>query len=316
MEISKVKNKKKKPKILRHELRDTIELALLQLPGLLHMLIFCYIPMFGVIIAFKKFNPHLGVLGSKWVGFDNFMFFFKSNDFFRIMRNTLGYSSMHLILDTIASLSVAILLYGISKRWVLKIYQTTMILPNFMSAVLIAFVVYAILNPVSGVLNKVIEIFGGEGKDWYSEAIYWPFILTIVQLWKSVGMKSILYYAALMGIDESLFEAARIDGAKRWHEIRYIMIPELMGLITIQLIMGIGQLVNGDFGLFYQTPMNVGVLYSTTDIINTYVFRALQESTNMGRTAAVGLFQSVTGATLLIISNTIVRKVDPDKSFF
>ncbi|MDY3929721.1 MAG: ABC transporter permease subunit [Clostridia bacterium] len=300
----------------KNSFRENFELSLLALPGFLHMLLVCYIPMVGVIIAFKKFNPNLGIWASKWVGFDNFKFFFTSNDFVRIMRNTLLYGAGFLVLDNLASIAMAIVLYNITSRKVLKFYQTAIILPKFMSAVLIAFIVYALLNPVSGIINQVIIFFGGAGKDWYSEANYWPFILTVVHLWQIVGMSSIIYYACLMGIDETLFEAARIDGANKWHEIKYIIVPEIMGLLCIQIILGVGSLVSGDFGLFYQTPMNVGVLYSTTDIINTYVFRALQEATNMGRTAAVGLFQSVAGLILVVTSNLIVKKISPEKSFF
>lgn len=296
----------------KQTLRENISLWMLALPGVILTFIFCYLPMFGVIIAFKQFNPNLGILKSKWVGFDNFKFFFQSNDFFRIMRNTIGYGIVFLVLGNLAAVIVAIMLYNIKKKAALKYYQTTMILPKFISLVLVAYIVYALLNPVSGVINRIF----GKSIDWYASPQYWPVILTIVEIWKGVGMKSIIYYAALIGIDESLFEAARIDGASRWHEIKSIIIPELMSLICIYLILGVGTLVNGDFGLFYQVPMNVGVLYSTTDIINTYVFRALQQGTNMGRTAAVGLFQSLTGTILILLSNAVVKKVDPDKSFF
>jgi len=297
---------------------DNFELLLLALPGIILTFIFCYLPMGGIIIAFKNFNPNLGILASKWVGFDNFKFFFTSNDFFRIMRNTLGYSITFLFLDNVVAIALAIMLYNVQKRAAIKYYQTTMILPNFMSMVLVAYVVYAILNPTSGILNSILSLFAGEkvSIQWYGKPGYWPFILTIVQIWKSVGMKTIIYYAALMGIDEALFEAARIDGATQKDEIRYIIIPELGSIICIYLIMGVGGLVGGDFGLFYQVPMNIGVLYPTTDIISTYVFRALQDGTNMGRTAAVGLFQSVTGTILVIISNAVVKKIDPDKSMF
>lgn len=302
----------KKKRFNMQTLRENLDLWMLVLPGFILTFIFCYLPMFGIVIAFKKFNPNLGIWGSKWVGFDNFKFFFTSNDFVRIMRNTMGYSITFLFLDNFAAIFLAIMLYNVYKRFALKYYQTTMILPNFLSMVLVAYIVYAMLNPVSGVVNKIT----GHNTDWYAHAEYWPFILTIVQVWKSIGMKSIIYYAALMGIDESLFEAARIDGASKKDEIRYIIIPELMSLICIYLVLGVGGLVSGDFGLFYQVPMNVGNLYSTTDIINTYVFRALQQGSNMGRTAAVGLFQSATGMILVILSNTVVKKIDPEKSFF
>lgn len=302
----------KRKKINRQTLKENLDLWMLVLPGFILTFVFCYLPMFGIIIAFKKFNPNLGIMESKWVGFDNFKFFFTSNDFFRIMRNTMGYSIVFLFLDNFTAIFLSIMLYNVYKRFALKYYQTTMILPNFLSMVLVAYIVYAMLNPVSGVVNKLT----GQNTDWYAHAEYWPFILTIVQVWKSIGMKSIIYYAALMGIDESLFEAARIDGASKKHEIRYIIIPELMSLICIYLVLGVGGLVSGDFGLFYQVPMNVGNLYSTTDIINTYVFRALQQGSNMGRTAAVGLFQSVVGMILVVFSNAIVKKIDSEKSFF
>ncbi len=300
----------KKKKFNRQTFRENAELWLLALPGFIHTLIFCYLPMLGIIIAFKKFNPNIGIFGSKWVGFDNFKFFFESNDFVRIMRNTVAYGVGFLFLDNFFPIFLSIMLYNVFNRAALKYYQTTMILPNFLSMVLVAFIVYALLNPVSGVVNRLL----GTDTDWYAKAGYWPFILSVVHVWKGIGMKSIIYYAALMGIDESLFEAARIDGATKWHEIRYIIIPELMSLVCIYLILGVGSLVGGDFGLFYQVPMNVGNLYETTDIINTYVFRALQQGSNMGRTAAVGLFQSVTGMILVVTSNLIVKRIDPEKN--
>lgn len=307
---------KKKRHINVRKLKDNASLTLLILPGVILTFIFCYLPMFGVVIAFKEFNPNVGIFASKWVGFDNFKFFFQSNDFTRIMRNTVLYGIDFLAIDTIASITLAILVYNVKSKLAIKYYQTTMILPNFLSMVLVAYVVYALLNPVSGIVNKLIVLFGGEMVDWYARPGWWPMILTVIQVWKSVGMGSILYYAVLIGIDESLFEAARIDGAAKRHEIKYIIIPELMSLVCIQLILGIGRLISGDFGLFYQVPMNIGALYPTTDIINTYVFRALTQSTSMGRTAAVGLFQSFVGMVLVVVSNLVVKKIDADKSLF
>lgn len=305
-------------KLKKGVIRENAELFLLVLPGFLLTFIFCYLPMIGIVIAFKNFNPNLGIFDSQWVGLENFKFFFQSNDFFRIMRNTLLYSTVFLILDNVVSIFLAILLYNVQKRFALKYYQTTMILPNFMSMVLVAYVVYAILNPTAGVLNQILGAVTGQdiSIQWYAKPNFWPFILTIVQIWKSVGMKTIIYYAALMGIDESLFEAARIDGATNRQEVRYIIIPELASIICIYLVLGVGSLVGGDFGLFYQVPMNIGVLYPTTDIINTYIFRALQDGTHMGRTAAVGLFQSVTGTILVVASNIVVRKISPERSLF
>ena len=247
---------------------------------------------------------------------ENFRFFFESNDAWRVLRNTVLYGINFQITGIISALALALVLYEVKSRLALKTFQTIMILPHFISMVLVAYIVYAMLNPNYGVLNSVINLFGGESIDWYSNYKYWPVILTVTNIWKHVGMNSIMYYAALMGIDESLFEAARIDGASKWQEVRYIKIPELSSIICILLILGIGSLISGDFGLFYQVPMNIGILYPTTDIINTYVFRGLQQANNMGMTGAVGLFQSVVSLILVVTSNAIVRKINPDNSMF
>ena len=316
MQLDKKKVRKKRESLSVQKLKDGLELFSMALPGYICAILFCYLPLFGVIIAFKKYNPNIGILQSQWVGLDNFMFFFKSNDFFLLMRNTIGYGIVFLFLDNFFNVLLAYAFYNVHSRKALKYYQTTSILPNFLSMVLVAYVVYAFLSPQNGMLNRVMMAFGAEEINWYSSPQYWPFILTLVQIWKSVGMGSLLYYATMIGIDESLFEAAEIDGATKKHQLRYIILPELGALLGIKLIMGVGGLVNGDFGLFYQVPMNVGTLYPTTDIISTYVFRALQEGTNMERTAAVGLFQSVAGCVLVVLSNAVVRKVSPDNSMF
>ena len=296
--------------------KETLELFLLTLPAIILLIIFAYWPMFGIIVAFKRFNPNAGILGSEWVGFENFEFFFTSQDAWRVLRNTVLYGIDFQIVGLICSLAVAILMYNVKSKFALKFYQTSMILPKFISMVLVAYITYAVLNPVSGVANRIITTFGGNPIEWYSDPKYWPFILTIVEVWKTVGMSSIMYYAAMMGIDETLFEAARIDGATRWQEIRYIMIPELGSIICTMLILGMGTLISGDFGLFYQVPMNLGILYPTTDIINTYTFRGLMSATNWGMTSAVGLFQSVVSLILIVGSNLIIKKIEPENSMF
>ena len=316
MELQQKKTKKNVKTNKIGSFKDNFELFTLALPGYILSLVFCYLPMFGIIIAFKKYNPNIGILQSKWVGFDNFKFFFQSNDFFRLMRNTIGYGVLFLFLENFFNIIVAYAFYNVNKKSALKYYQTTSILPNFISMVLIAYIVYAFLNPINGLLNRFIESMGGTGIDWYSTPNAWIFILPIVQVWKNVGMGALLYYACMVGIDESLFEAADLDGASKLQHLLYIIIPEIGALLGLKLIMGVGGLVSGDFGLFYQVPMNVGTLYPTTDIINTYVFRALQSGTNMERTAAVGLFQSLAGMVLLVATNTIVKKVSPENSMF
>ncbi len=309
-----MKKKTKQIKI-KGSVTDQIQLFILQFPALLLFFIFCYVPMYGAIIAFKDFRPRLGIWGSPWVGFRNFEFFFASQDAAIIIRNTLLYNLAFLILTTSGAVIVALLLYNLSKRWLVKTYNTIMILPKFMSIVLISFIVYALLNPASGIVNQIIQNFGGEAIDWYSKPLAWPFILTFVHLWQCVGYSSIIYYAALMGINPELFEAAEIDGATKFQQTIKIAIPEIMSLISIQTILALGQIFNGDFGLFYQVTRNVSTLYPTTDIVNTYTFRTLMGG-DMAKSSAVGLMQSVVGTVLIITVNAIVKKLSPEDSLF
>ena len=296
--------------------KESLELLMLAVPGIILTIIFCYIPMFGVVIAFKNYNPNLGILGSEWVGFKNFEFFFTSNDFGRLMRNTVLYSVWFLIINNLSAIVVATMFYNVRSKSALKYYQTTAILPSFMSIVLISYIVYIFLNPSIGVLNVLLESLGLDRVNWYAEPKYWPVILSIVEVWKGVGMGCLIYYATMVGIDETLFEAARMDGANKWQQIVNILIPEISTLICLNIIRGVGGIIGGDFGLFYQIPRNVGALYETTDILNTYTFRALQTGSNFGRTGAIGLFSSVAGMILIVISNTVIKKIDEDKSMF
>lgn len=305
----------KKKNRLSGTTKDNVQLFFLQLPALILFIVFCYVPMYGVIIAFKNYNPNLGIFKSPWVGLKNFEFFFASSDAFRIIRNTACYGVAFLILQTFFSVLVALLLYNLTKRWLVKTYNTIMILPKFMSAVLVSYIVYALLNPSSGLANALLTSLGKEAVDWYSIPAAWPFILTYVHLWMTVGWSSIIYYAALMGINPELFEAAEIDGASKFTQTVKIAVPEIMSLITIQVILACGSIFQGDFGLFYQVPRNVATLYPTTDIINTYTFRALMGG-SMTKSAAVGLMQSVVGIILIVTVNLIVKKISPEDSLF
>ncbi len=296
-------------------MKDNFEFALLALPGFILFLIFNYLPMYGVIIAFKKFNPNLGIWKSQWNGFKNFEFFFTSQDAITITRNTVLYNSAFIILDLIFAVTLALMFYNLRNRWALKTYHTIVVLPKFLSAVLIAFIAYAVLNARYGMLNAVIEMLGGAKIDWYSKPEAWPIILTVVHLWQYVGNNSILYYAQLMSIDDSLFEAARIDGANKLQMTFNICIPHLKSVMIITTILAVGGIFGGDFGLFYQVPQNIGTLYPTTDIIPTYVFRGLKDG-NLAMSAAVGLFQSLVGMILVITTNAIVRKISPENSLF
>lgn len=298
------------------DFKDNAELSVLLVPGMILLLVFAYIPMFGIIIAFKDYRNNLGIFGSKWVGLKNFAFFFSSQDAWRIGRNTVGYGILFIVLGLVAAVFVAILLYEVRNRIALKFYQTSMILPHFLSWVIVGYITYILLEPNMGIFNQIIRKFGGEGLQWYSEPKYWVAILPLVNLWKSIGLKCIMYYAALMGIDEQLYEAATIDGANRFKQIRYITLPSLIPLMTILTILDVGHIIKGDFGLFYTIPRDVGLLYPTTDIIDTYVYRGLRTGDDIGITTAVGLFQSVVGFIMVVGTNLIVKKISPENSLF
>lgn len=295
--------------------RDNMSLFLLTIPGLIFLLIFYYWPMFGVVIAFKNYVPRKGILGSDWVGLDNFKFFFTSQDAVRTIRNTVLYSIDFLVVDLIVGVLVALLLYHIKSGKALKTYHTIILMPRFISIIIVSFITYSILSPTYGVLNQVIMAFGGEKVQWYSEPGYWPIILTIVHIWQIAGSGSLYYYAALVGIDETLFEAASIDGANVFQKCWHIAVPSLIPIMCTLTILGIGGLFSGDMGLFYQVPMNQGILYPTVDIVNTYTYRALLDG-SLNKSSAVGVFQSLTGLVLVLVSNAVVRKVSPDNSMF
>lgn len=310
-----MKSQVKKRKVSKIELRESLSMGMLALPGVIALLVFNYAPIFGIIIAFKNYKPLKGILGSDWNGLDNFKFFFTSQDAVRTIRNTMCYNIAWLIIGTICAVGLALMFYSLKNRRALKFYNTTVLIPRFLSTVILAFLAEIFLHKRFGLLNKLIESFGGEGLDWYTVDVAWPFILTIVHIWATIGMTSVIYYAALMGLDEGLLEAARLDGVNKIQQIWHVMIPHLIPIIIIQNILGIGSLFSGDFGLFYQVPHNSGAIYSTTDIINTYTMRALMDG-NMARSAAVGLAQSVAGLVMVVATNAIIKKVSPENSLF
>lgn len=303
--------KSKNKKILKRN----IPLIIMILPTLIYMIIFHYLPMGGVIIAFKDFKYPRGIFGSDWNGLDNLETFFKSNDAVVVIGNTLFYSLVMLFLSIICSFLVALFLYEVTNKFLIKTYQTSILIPNFVSWVLVSYIVFALLSHEHGVLNQIIEKFGGEAISWYNTPLYWKFILPLVNLWKVCGQKSLLYYAALMGVDPSLYEAADIDGASRWTKMTKITLPSIAPVVATVLILGMGSVLNDNFDLFYQVPRQSSALFSTTDVIGTYVYRLLMNG-GVGVGAAIGLFQSIVGAVLLVVVNLIVRKVDPDSSLF
>ena len=311
-----VEGKNKHNKGFFCKVKDNSELLMLSLPAIICFIVFNYLPMIGSIIAFKDYRYDLGILGSNWVGFDNFKFFFTSQDALRITRNTLGYGFVFIITSIISSVTIALLLYEIKNKLAIKYYQTTMILPFFISWVIVGFITYSLFNPTLGIINRFLHLFSINPIQWYSDPKYWPYILVIVNVWKGIGMGCIVYYAALLGIDTELFEAATIDGANKLQQVLNISIPTLIPLMTMLSILALGNIFRGDFGLFYQIPRDIGVLYPTTDVIDTYLYRGLRTGDNVGVTAAVGFFQSIVGLFTVVMANKIVKKINPENTLY
>jgi putative aldouronate transport system permease protein len=297
--------------------RSNFALFLIALPGIAYLIINNYIPMFGIFLAFKNYSYVKGIFGSDWCGFSNFEFLFKTKDAWIMTRNTILYNVAFIILGTIMAIFVAILMCELGERMRVKFFQAALLLPNLLSWVVIGFIAYAFLNADTGFINKTILTgLGIDPVTWYSKAEAWPPILIIVNLWKNIGYQSIVYMAAISGIDKSIYEAAAIDGASKVKQIFKITLPMLKPTVTILTLMSIGRIFYSDFGLFYQVPQNSGALYSTTQTIDTYVYRGLMELNNVGMSSAAGLYQSLVGFVLVLIANAIVRKFDSENALF
>ncbi|WP_227522116.1 ABC transporter permease [Bacillus solitudinis] len=286
-------------------------------PGLLYLLINNYLPMFGLVIAFKDFKFASGIFGSDWVGLKNFEFLFKTQDAYIITRNTLLYNGFFIILNTVVAIAVAVLLNEIRKVFFVRLYQSIILIPFLISMVVVSYLVYAGLSVESGVLNNtILPLLGLEPISWYMEPKYWPFILTIVNLWKSIGFFTIIFFSAVIGIDKEYYEAATLDGASKLQQIRKITLPLIAPVIVMMTLLSIGRIFYSDFGLFYQVPLNSGMLYNTTNVIDTYVYRGLLQLGDIGMASAAGFYQSVVGFALVLIANLIVRKLSKDNALF
>lgn len=296
--------------------KKDIILTGMALPAIVILFIFSYIPMAGLIIAFKDFRFDQGFLGSDWVGFDNFKFFFQSNDAWVVLRNTIGLNFLFIVITLVCSVVVALMLNEITSKRMVKATQTIMFFPYFMSWVVVGFLLYAFLQPESGILNTLLAGLGMEKISWYTRAELWPTIMVISYVWKMIGYYSVIYYASLMGIDSSYYEAAAIDGASRWQMICKITLPLLRPIIVIMLILQIGRIMYADFGQFFQLTRDQGALYSTTDVLDTYIFRALRVTGDIGIGSAVGCFQAVVGFFLITGTNLFARKIDPESALF
>ncbi len=307
---------KTQPKIKKGPSKYITQLPLLFLclPVVIYLTVFHYLPISGVVIAFKDYFPIDGIFGSEWVGLRNFEYFFQT-DAASVLGKTVAYNLVFIFLGIILGVVVALLLFEVNNKTCIKYFQTTMALPRTISYVIAAYIVYALLSYDNGILNNIIVFFGGEPITWYNEPKYWPVILTLTSTWMGVGMGSVLYYGTLMGIDSALFEAAAIDGAGRFRQIIHISLPALAPIVCIMLITSIGGVLGGNQALFYQIPRDSAALYPTTDVLATYLQRGVLQG-NLSVTAAVGLFQNMVGLILVLVTNGIVRKISPENSFF
>ena len=312
MKKAEVKKGKKK-----NVLKEYWPLYLMMLPALLYLLINNYIPMAGMVIAFKKLNFAKGIWASPWAGLKNFKFLFASKDAWIITRNTLLYNVAFILVNMVVGIAIAILITEIRNTKLKKIYQSAILLPFLMSMVILSYIVYALLSAENGLVNNsILPLFHIDPIQWYQKPKYWPAILIIANCWKGVGYGCLIYIASLIGIDPSFYEAARLDGASKWQEITKITLPSLVPTIITLLLLSIGRIFYSDFGLFYQVPMNSGVLFPTTNVIDTYVYRALIEQGNVSMSSAAGVYQSLVGFCVVMLSNWIVRKVDKDQALF
>ena len=310
----KSRGKKRKKK---NALKEYWPLYLMMLPALLYLLINNYIPMAGMVIAFKKLNFAKGIWASPWAGLKNFKFLFASRDAWVITRNTLLYNVAFILVNMVIGIAIAILITEVKNIKLKKLYQSAILLPFLMSMVILSYIVYALLSAENGLVNNsILPLFHMDPIQWYQKPKYWPAILIIANCWKGVGYGCLIYIASLIGIDPSFYEAARLDGASKWQEITKITLPSLVPTIITLLLLSIGRIFYSDFGLFYQVPMNSGVLVSTTNVIDTYVYRALIEQGNISMSSAAGVYQSLVGFCVVMLSNWIVRKVDKDQALF
>ncbi len=303
-------------KPLLKDISTNWEMYLMILPAVLFFIIFSYIPMVGIVIAFKNYNITDGIFGSPWAGLSNFKFFFQSGTAWTVTRNTVLYNLAFLSVNVILEVTVAIFISELGKSKFFKFCQSAMLLPHFISWVVVSIFLYGILNVETGSLNRILTTFGFEPVQVYSSVGAWKYILVGLNAWKSVGYGSIVYLAAIMGVDTSCYEAAEIDGANQWQRIKYVTLPLIKPTIITMVLLSLGGLMRGNFELFYQIIGNNGMLFESTDIIDTFVFRSLLTSSNMGMNSAAAFYQSILCFVFITVVNAIVRKVSKENALF
>jgi putative aldouronate transport system permease protein len=303
--------------------KKTLLLLSMVLPGTIWLILLRYLPMLGIVIAFQDFQiyskaPSLlnNIIHSDFVGFKNFRFLFATSDSWNMIRNTIGYNALWIVLVLIISVSFAIMLSILTKKFIAKTYQTVMFFPYFLSWVVASYFLMAFFDPTNGLVVHLQKALGVEVTSWYTDNKPWPIILTVSNLWKNVGYSTVLYLAAITGIDSTQYEAASIDGATRWQQVKYVTLPHIKPMIIILLIMNVGRIINSDFGLFFSVPQNNGPLFPSTQVLDTYVYRAFMATNKPEMSTAASLLQNAVGFFCVIVANKIVRKVDEDSSLF
>ncbi len=314
--MSRNNNSKQNKKTLKRRFIRYIPLYIMALPGLIYLFINNYMPLPGLVLAFKKYNAKKGIFGSDFVGFKNFKYLFATKDAFIITRNTICYNLAFIVVNTILAIFVAILLAEMTSK-VKNLYQCLILLPFMISMVIVSYLVYGFLSTDNGFMNNtLLPLFGKEPVSWYMEKKYWPFLLTFVNAWKVIGYNSIIYISTILGIDRGIYESAAIDGAGKWMQIRKITIPLLKPTVIMLTLLAIGRIFYSDFGLFYQVPQNQGALFAVTNTIDTYVYRGLLELGDMSMASAAGLYQSLVGFVLILGANHFVRRLDKESALF
>lgn len=292
-----------------------IPVYIMMLPGMLYLLFNNYLPISGLVVAFEQYNVKGGIWFSPWVGLKNFTYLFTSKDALVFTRNTILYNLVFIALNTVVGVITAILITEVKSHSAKKVYQSAVLLPFLVSMVIVSYMVYAALSVDTGMMNKqIIPALGMESVNWYSESKYWPFILTLVNTWKNIGFGTIIYIGAISGIDQSLYEAAAVDGATRLKQIFSITLPNILPQIITMILLSVGKIFYSDFGLFYQIPMDSGLLYDVTTTIDTYVYRSLLKIGNIGMSSAACVYQSIVGFVFVLVVNLVVKKLSPENS--
>jgi putative aldouronate transport system permease protein len=292
-------------------------MIVMTIPGVVYLFVNNYLPMVGIVIAFKDIDFAKGFLKSDWVGFRNFVYLFASTDAALITRNTILYNLAFIAFNTTLALAIAILLNEVRSRSALKVYQGSILVPNLVSMVIVSYLVFAMLSSDNGFVNKtVLPLLGKRPVSWYNEVKYWPFILIAVNAWKNVGFLTVIFYAGILGIDTEMYEAARIDGASKTAQIFAITLPQIVPLVVMMVLLFVGRIFYTDFGLFYQVPLDSGSLFDATNVIDTYVYRALMQIGDIGMSSAAGFYQSIVGFVTVFAANLLVRKLSPENALF